>query len=95
MSVRFTPLALHDLDTAGDWIARDDPNRARSFTKELRQKAIDIGQQPGIYPLAPFFGRREVRRRLHRGYLIFYDVTGGGVRILRVLHGARDYRNLI
>lgn len=95
MSVRFTPLALHDLDTVGDWIARDDPDRARSFTKELRQKAIDIGGQPRIYPLAPFFGTREVRRRLHKGYLIFYDLIGGDVRILRVLHGARDYRNLL
>jgi plasmid stabilization system protein ParE len=37
----------------------------------------------------------RLRRRVHGDYLIFYDVGTTSVEILHVLHGARDYAQII
>lgn len=37
MKLGIAPLAEHDLETIGDWIAQDNPVRAVSFTEELYQ----------------------------------------------------------
>ena len=53
MRLLITPLAAHDLEEIGDYIARDNPIRAASFIAELRAQcekiclnpqAIDAGQ---------------------------------------------------
>lgn len=95
MKVRITRLANRDLDEIGDWIATGDPFSADSFMDELNAKIVQIGERPLLYPLVQGREARAVRRRLHRDYLIFYDITGNEVRILRVLHGSRDYTNLL
>ena len=92
--MRFTERASRDLDDIGDWIAAGDPDRAAEFLLELRGKALAIGSQPRAFPLVS--GRRdEARRRLYSGYLIFYVIADDEVAITRVLHGARDYSNLL
>ena len=44
MKVVLTDEALRDLESIGDYIARDDPDRARTFVAELLGKARHIGQ---------------------------------------------------
>ncbi|WP_347968191.1 type II toxin-antitoxin system RelE/ParE family toxin [Mesorhizobium sp. CC13] len=36
----------------------------------------------------------DIRRRVHRDYLIFYRVNAERIEILRILHGAMDYERL-
>lgn len=62
---------------------------------ELNAKIVQIGERPLLYPLVHGREARGVWRRLHRDFLIFYDITGDAVRIVRVLHGSRDYTNLL
>lgn len=47
---------------------------------------------------APFVPRHEatgIHRRVHRNYLIFYRVHGQTVEIIRILHGAMDYEQVL
>ncbi|WP_233469865.1 type II toxin-antitoxin system RelE/ParE family toxin [Neorhizobium petrolearium] len=36
-----------------------------------------------------------ISRRPHGQYLIFYEVLGNEISILRILHGAQDYRSIL
>jgi toxin ParE1/3/4 len=91
--VRLSPRALDDLAEITDWIARDDPARARTFVDELREACRDLGPFPRAYPPAPQFGE-TARRRLYGNYLIIYDLDDAGVIVLTVVHAARDLDRL-
>ena len=95
MRVHISRQARADVALIGDWIARDDPDRARSFTRELLEKAQQIGAMPLGYPLVDETISGTMRRRIHGDYLIFYHVNADRVDIVRILHGARDYRSLL
>jgi plasmid stabilization system protein ParE len=87
--------ARDDLTQIGDHIAETNLNRARSFVRELVEAADGIGRMPRAFQQVPRYARLGVRRRVHGAYLIFYRVDQGGVSILRILHGARDYERLL
>jgi len=91
MIVHFTAEAEFDLEAIGDFIARDNPGRALSFLRELREKCLGLSDMPARFPLVPRYEAAGVRRRVYGDYLIFYRVEPVKVIILHVLHGARDH----
>jgi toxin ParE1/3/4 len=92
--VVFSPRSVFDLREIGDWIAQSSPRRAIRFVVELREHAQRIGAAPLGFPsredLSP-----GLRMAVHRPYLILFRVSSDHVRIERVLHGARDLRQLL
>ena len=95
MKVALTDEALRDLLDIGDWIARDNPRRAVTFVAELRSACGGLSKHPLRFQLVDRHRNREVRRRPHGAYLIFYRVRADTVEILHVLHDARDYEPLL
>lgn len=96
MIVELSAEAEADIEAIGDYIARDNPMRALSFTRELRDKCLELGALPSGFPLVDRYAAQGVRRRVHGGYLIFYRVMNADrLVVLHVLHGARDYGDLI
>ncbi|MDR5806328.1 type II toxin-antitoxin system RelE/ParE family toxin [Caballeronia sp. LZ001] len=92
MIVRILPDAGAELEAIGDYIARNNPRRALSFVRELREKCMSLADMPLAYPLVPRYEHRGVRHRVHGSYRIFYRVTGHPERIdvIHILHSARD-----
>lgn len=95
MKVVLTAEAFGDLEQIGDYIARDNPVRARSFVQKLIEKARQLGDLPQGFPLVPRYAHLGVRRRAHGSYLIFYRVEPDQVTVIHVLHGAQDYEALL
>lgn len=95
MEVFLTDAAIADLESIGDWIAADSPARALAFIELLRDKCLDLGEIPMAFPVVPRFESLGVRRRPVGDYLIFYRVQGKQVEILHVVHGARDYDEIL
>jgi len=93
--VEFTGPALLELEAIADWIARDNPGRAFSFVEELRKACLDIGRRPRAYPYLELRRAEGIRRRVHGNYLIFYRIRTDMVEILHVIHGARDYAQIV
>ncbi len=88
MRVVFSPRALRDLRAIGDFIAIDSPKRAVTFVKELELACRSLASENARYPL---LGRPEGYRRMPVGnYLVLYTVASTAVRIVRVIHAARD-----
>ena len=89
MQCVFSPLAEFDLEEIGDYIARDNPPRAVTFIREIRELCVKITAMPEAAPLQHELG--EGARMVPFGkYLIFYTVGAESIRIERVLHGARN-----
>lgn len=95
MIVHLAAEAESDIEGIGDYIAQDNPVRALSFVRELREKCLSLGDAPMAFPLIPRFEAHAVRRRVHGNYLIFYRVEAKRVVVLHVLHGAMDYAAIL
>jgi toxin ParE1/3/4 len=89
----FSRLAEADLEAIGDYIANDNPRRALSFVRDLRDRCRAMVHYPRAAPLRPELGR-GVRMIVFGDYLIFYRYSKGQVIIERVLHGARNIQGL-
>ena len=95
MKVVISEAARLGLEQIGDYIARDNPSRARSFIAELRTACLTLAEMPRAFPIVPRYERLGVRRRPHGNYSIFYRVDQDRVSIVQILHGARDYETLL
>ena len=93
MIVRLADEAEADLEAIGDRISEDDPARAASFVRELRERCLGLARFPKRFPAVPRYEQHGVRHGVHGNYLIFYQVEG--VVVLHVLHGAMDYSRIL
>ena len=51
MRCEFTARAEADLESIGDYIAKDNPLRAVTFIQEVRKRCYDIAKTPLVAPL--------------------------------------------
>lgn len=88
------PAARADLIEIGDFIALDNPDRAVSFVAEIEARMREVAERPGSFSARDelYPGLRAAR---HGRYLIFFLEVGDEVRVVRVLHGARDLPRLL
>jgi toxin ParE1/3/4 len=94
MKTTISDKAQAELREIGDWIADDNPARADSFVLELIDRCRAIGPNPTLYPVASNIPGTAVRRRLYKGYLIFYRVKIDEVEIIHIVHSMRNYAAL-
>jgi len=71
------------------FIAEDNPTRALTFVDELEKICELLGRTLGLGTRRPELGE-GICMLPHGRYLIFYREAGKGVRIERIMHGARD-----
>ena len=83
------PEARADLIEIGDFIATDNPGRALSFVAEIEARMRQAAERPMSFPARDEL-HEGLRSARHGRYLIFFVEVGDEVRIVRVLHGARD-----
>lgn len=96
--VILTDQSRHDLREIVSFIARDNPERARSFGNELISRALSLSKFPEIGRTVPELGDPAVREIIHGSYRIVYELLRDpdAVYVLRFWHGARgtpDIRN--
>jgi toxin ParE1/3/4 len=94
-----TGLAEVDLLEHVDYIAVNNPYAALRFVDTVEQAFARLSEMPEIGSLREFANPRLAGVRVwpipkFSRYLIFYPVTQDSIRILRVLHGARDIPSL-
>jgi plasmid stabilization system protein ParE len=95
MIVHFSVEAEQDLEAIGDYIARDNPRRAISFLRELREQCLGLAEMPKRFPLVKRYEAGGVRHRSHGNFLIFYRIEAEKIVIIHILHGAQDYRAIL
>lgn len=83
-----TPEAEADMADAARWYDEGDPGRGDHFIETIEAKLDLIKSRPQAYARV----RGEVRRAVVQRYpyCIYFRLAGPQVRILAVLHAARD-----
>jgi len=89
MELHWTTRAMNERDDIYAYIAQDNPNAAARLDDLLEHRADSLLD----HPLSGRPGRLPGTRELlaHRHYLLIYDVNHTHIRILRVLHTARQW----
>ena len=95
MNVVLSPEALDDLERIAERIAANNPRRAATFAAELRAKCLTLPGMPEAFPVVGEYEGVSIRRRIHNDYLIFYRLRSESIVVWRVVHGARDYFELL
>lgn len=95
--VRILRRALADLVEIRDFISQDAPETAGAFIEAILDRIEELSRFPrrGARPRDPRLRRLGYRFLTHQRRLIFYRVVGARVWILRVVHGYREYRDLL
>lgn len=85
------PAAQSDIASIGQYIARDNPERARSYTEELVARTERLAQFPEIGSRLTRAADPNLREIIHGPYRIIYRVnpTAGAIEVLRFWHAAR------
>lgn len=95
MIVFITAEAEADLERIGDYIAKENPQRAISFIQELVDRCERLAETPRGFALIPRYEHTGVRRRPYGNYLIFYRMNEDRIEILHILNGAQDIENIL
>ena len=87
--------AQGDLDEIFDFIAADNPRRARSYIEEIRQTCRGLCDAPLIGTARPDLQRDLRIMPFRRRLVIAYRVLPRQIEILRVFTGGRDYETIL
>jgi plasmid stabilization system protein ParE len=89
--------AEHDLEQIGDYIALDNPHRALSFVRELRERCVGLAKLPFAFPLILRYEHLGVRHRVDGNDQIFYRVveTERRIDMLHVIHSTRHFAAIL
>lgn len=95
--VRVLRVAENDLADIASYIAVDDQNAADAFLERIEKNLANLVNHPrlGRVPNDEELGKLGYRFLVVEDYLIFYTVRKKEVLIHRVIHGARNYKNLL
>ncbi|HEX5242757.1 MAG TPA: type II toxin-antitoxin system RelE/ParE family toxin [Tepidisphaeraceae bacterium] len=99
-TLRIMPAADTDVDQAAAYIAEDSLDSALRFYDAVGVTFRELREHPERWPLFELSNPRleGLRKRavigFHR-YIVFYRIEGRIVRVVRVLHGARDLQCIL
>lgn len=88
-SVVWTNRALSDLESIGDYIARDNPNAAAHWVRRLLAAAENASAAPLAGRRVPELAREEVREVFLRSYRIVYRIATDHIEVITVFEGHR------
>lgn len=94
MRLELSALVESDLEAIADWIAEDNPRRAVTFIREIREELGRIANGPELYQLRPEIGD-DARLSVVGRYVIMFRFDADVVRIERVVYGGRDLPPLL
>ena len=92
MLLFWTPEAIQDRDEIFDYIEADNPVAALVLDELFQEKAGRLVDHPEMGRPGREAGTRELV--VHKNYILVYDATTDLVRVLRVLHAARQWPTL-
>ena len=88
MRLFWTPEAIDDRRAIYDDIEADNPSAALALDELFSEKANRLIDHPGLGRLGRVSDTRELV--VHQNYILIYDTTADLVRVLRVLHAAKQ-----
>jgi toxin ParE1/3/4 len=96
-AVRLLALAERDLSDIYEYIAVDNPTAAERLLTRIQKDLGALGVHPhmGRIPRDPDIARLGYRYLIISDYLAFYRLEPSVVLVHRIMHGAREYSEIL
>ncbi len=96
-NLRYLSIAQDDLVSILDWIAQDSASRAKVFVDSVSNRIGRLEHHPlmGRMPRNEKLKKLGYRVLVVENYLVFYVQRGRAVEIHRVLHGSRNFDEIL
>jgi plasmid stabilization system protein ParE len=94
-AVHVTPAASEDILNIWEFIARDSLEAADRILKALEAALQRLARNPGIGHLREDLADRSIRFYSVYSYLIVFRLEEEILKVVRVVHAARDVRSLL
>jgi len=88
----WSPAALEDVKSIHDYIAKDSDVHAALFIERMIEATDRLLEFPNTGRVIPEINKKECREIIFKPYRIMYDVIPDAVRIVSVVHSARDWK---
>ena len=88
--LRFLRSAERDLDEIWEFIARDDLSAANRLVDRIEEACSTLARMPRLGRPRPDITSKPLFLFPVEEYLIVYRTDANGMRIVRVVHGARN-----
>lgn len=94
--IRLLRLAEEDLTEIISYVAADRPNVAEKLLDKFNNKLTVLASSPHVGHLPHEISLKQLGYRYLTldSYLMFYVIDGHMIYVHRIIHGARDYKNL-
>jgi toxin ParE1/3/4 len=89
-----TSAAEHDLFSIWQHIAKEDLNAADRLIRRIDERFRELTRFPSLGEAVPG-SHVGIRRTSVDSYRVFYQAAEASIRFIRVLHGARNWQELI
>jgi toxin ParE1/3/4 len=90
MKVRWTRTAIGHLASIYDYIRQDSPRYARRMVDRITARSRQIAAFPQSGQVVSEYHDPNIREVIEGPYRVIYDVEAKEVRVLAVIHGARQ-----
>ena len=96
-NVDILPIARDDIAEIYHYIALDNSNAALWATNDIMDKIDTLAEFPERCPMIPdsVLAQQGYRMLIIENYIAFFKVFNAEVLVYRVLHGKRDYPQLL
>ena len=86
--------AIEDLNSIGEYIAKDSIFYARSVVRKVFTTAKQISDAAELGRIVPEIGDQNIRERFVYSYRLVYKIEDTQVLIVAVIHGKRLIENI-
>jgi plasmid stabilization system protein ParE len=95
--IKVLQIAREDLGEIYFYIASDNPQAAINMTNKIIDRIDALAELPFLGKIVPEneLAKREFRMVIVDNYIVFYKVIDEEILVYRVLHGMRDYPDLL
>lgn len=93
-TVKWAEAASDDLDRIAGYIARDSPNYAAAFAREILDAARSLADMAERGRVVPEWHEPSVRELFVGNYRLIYQLSGQMAHIVGVVHGSRNLKAL-
>jgi len=91
--VKWSVPARNDLKQIHAYIAKDSKYYARNVIQEIVSKTETLTELPEIGRIVPEISDQNIRELIVYSYRLIYEITKGGIAILTIIHGRRDFNS--
>jgi len=89
--INWTSIAIADLKSIAEYIARDSKRYAKLQVQKISQRVKDLKQHPQTGKIVPEINEQNVRELIEGNYRIIYEIVNAErIDVLTVHHSSRD-----